>query len=590
MRRLFVLVWAKAIRSRLIQFTKSALIDLTIIDLIINSMPRSLLFLPGLLLCILSGCAREPREPQTLRLVSTADPSTLDPVKAYDTSSVSPVRVLYRGLVDYGDGANIVPAVAKTYSISPDGKTYTFILRHDARFHFDMNGHSPGRRVVAEDFRYAIERVLDPAIASDGFKPFSIIEGAEEFSAQRDKEESGKAIAAGDRSTHVRGITVKGDDVLSIKLKQPDATFINWLTLPFSYAVPREWVEKWEKAGEEFSDHPNGCGPFMIEDWVHNDHLVLKKNPYYYDKSLPRCERIEQQVGGATTLHLMRFELGDVDVYSLEDTAAPDYLRLKRDAKWQPLIEHAPMMDVRYLCMNTEIKPFDNKLVRQAVNYAINKQRIAQTLAGRVQVAKGVLPPGMPGYNPHLKSYDYDPQKARELLKQSGYKDDPSHPILLYYGTTLWYPDAAQMIQQDLKQIGMSVTIKGVTYSPELKTLSGQRKQVAISIQGWVQDFPDPANFLDVLLNGKNITQTASLNRAFYSNPKVNQLLDAAGMELNRAKRLKMYQQAEQMVMDDAPWVPLVHTERYVAHQSWIEGYKLHPMWSARYEYVKVNR
>lgn len=531
--------------------------------------------------CIaLSGCARAPRAPGVLRL-SGVEPSTLDPAKSYDTTSISLVRVLYRGLVDYGNGANIVPAVAQNYTVSPDGKTYTFILRADARFHFDIDGNSPGRRVVAEDFRYAIERVLDPATASDGLMPFSVIEGAEEFTKAREKNPK--------YSGHPRGVITAGENKISIKLKQADATFINWLTLPFSYAVPREWVEKWTSQNEEFSDHPNGCGPFILDSWVHDDHVHLRKNPDFYDKNLPRCERIEQLSGGADTLHLMRFELGDVDVYSLEETAAPDYLRIIREQKWKPYIEHAPMMDVRYLCMNTEIKPFDNKLVRQAMNHAINKARIASTLAGRVQVAKGVLPPGMPAYNPNLRGYKYNPDEARTLLKQAAYRDDSANPVVLWYADMLWYPTAAQMIQQDLKAVGMTLNLKSMTY-PELKTAGGTRKKVPLSIMGWIQDYPDPANFLDVLLNGKNITESSSLNRAFYSNPQVNTILDAAGTELNRAKRLKMYQQAEQMVMDDAPWVPLVHTERYVAYQPWVEGYHLHPMWSSRYEFVRVNR
>jgi ABC-type transport system substrate-binding protein len=325
---------------------------------------------------------------------------------------------------------------------------------------------------------------------------------------------------------------------------------------------------------------------------VHGDYVHLQKNPQYYDKNLPRCERLEQQIqigSSGGTLQLMRFELGDIDLYSLEDTPTPDYLRLRRAPQWQPNILHAPMMDVRYLCMNTELKPFDNKLVRQAVNYAINKERIVATLAGRVQAARGVLPPGMPAYNARLKSYDYDPDKARALLKQAGYQDDPAHPVALWYADMLWYPYAAQSIQQDLKQVSMTINLKSMTY-PELKAAGGRRKNVPLSIMGWLQDFPDPANFLDVLFNGKSITPTASLNRSFYSNPQVNALLDAAGVELDRARRMKMYQEAEQMIVNDAPIVPLVHTERYVAHQPWIKGYKLHPMWSSRYEYVKVER
>ncbi|MBV9868228.1 MAG: ABC transporter substrate-binding protein [Abitibacteriaceae bacterium] len=517
-----------------------------------------------------------------MRVVSQNDVSTLDPALAYDTSSISSVRVLYRGLVDYGKGADIVDVVASKHTISPDGKVYTFKLRPDVHFHFALDGSEPGRRVVAEDFRYALERVLDPATASDGLglPGYKLIEGADEFSADRGKPKAQQRIQ------HVRGIRIKDEDEISFTLIHPDVTFINYLTLPFSYAVPREWIEKLAKEGQDISEHPNGCGPFEFESWVHDAHVYLKKNHHYFDQSLPRCERIENEIGGDGTLHLMRFEIGDIDVQSLEENQPPDFLRLERTARWQPYIEHAPMMDVRYLCLNTELKPFDNRLVRQALNYAINRDRIASFLAGQGVPARGILPEGMPGYNPHLKSYNYDPQKARQLLKQAGYANGFTTSLL--YDAHLWYPKAAQSIQEDLKQVGITVNLKPTTY-PELKSAAGKRKNVQMCIIGWIQDFPDPSNFLDVLLNGKNITDTASNNRAFYSNPKVNALLDAAAVEQDRAKRLNMYSQAEQIIVDDGPWVPLVHTDRYIIRQPWVEGYHLHPMWSARYEYVSVS-
>ncbi len=532
---------------------------------------------------LLSGCARQPRTPGVLRLTSGTDPSTLDPARAYDTTSLSATRVLYRGLVDYGDGANIVPVVAKKYSVSPDGKTFTFYLRDDVRFHFDAKGNSPGRHVVAEDFRYAMERVLDPATTSEGLSPFQIIDGAKEFGDAKKKDRNAKI--------HVRGIRLRGENEISFTLKQPDITFLNWLTLPFAAAVPREWIENLKKNDEEFSENPNGSGPFLMKrgGWVHDSFLKLEKNPDYFDKSLPKCDGVELQIGGGDMLQMMRFELGDTDVYSLEEAAAPDYLRITRDAKWQNQIIHAPMMDVRYLCMNTEVAPFNDARVRRAVNLAIDKSRIVATQSGRVQTARGVLPPGMPGYNKNLKGYDYNPDEARKLLKAAGFKNDPQKPIVLWYANMVWYPKGAQSIQADLQKIGMTINLKSVTY-PELKTAGGQRKNLQLSIMGWLQDYPDPSNFLDVLFNSKGIRETSSLNRSFYSNPKVDTLLNAAATELDRQKRLQMYQRVEQMVMDDAPWVPLVHTERYVAMQPWIKGYTLHPMWSARYEYVKVEK
>jgi peptide/nickel transport system substrate-binding protein len=523
----------------------------------------------------LHGCAREPRAPNTLR-ISGPEPSTLDPAKAYDTTSINFVRVLYRGLVDYGKGAEIVPAVAQKYSISPDGRTYSFKLRPDVHFH-------SGRRVVAEDFRFALERVLDPATASDGLSFYQAIEGAEEFG--KAKEAEAKKPAAQRQTLHVRGIEVRGEDEIVFHLTKPDVTFMNVLTMPFAYAVPREAVAKGD---DYFKSNPDGCGPFMLEDWRHDAWLRLKKNPRYYDPNLPKAERIDMSIGGDDTLQLMRFELGDIDVMSLTDTNPPDFLRLKRDPQWKNQIEHAPMMDVRYVCMNTEKAPFNNVLVRRAVSHAINRQSIAAFRAGRATLARGPLPPGMPAYNPQQLQYSYDPQKAKMLLKQAGYPK--GFKVDFWFATTEeWYGKAAQSIQQDLKQIGITVNPKKVTYA-ELRTKAGKRGNIQLSMMGWLQDFPDPSNFLVPLFSEESITPVSSLNRAFYSNPQVNRLLNAAQIELNKAKRLEMYRQAEKLIVQDAPLVFLHHTERYVVHQPWVRGYRLHPMWSARYEYVSVQK
>lgn len=534
------------------------------------------------LLISIAGCAREPRRAGVLRLAAAGDASTLDPARAYDSTSIQYVRVLYRGLVDYDDRANLFDEVAKSHWVSRDGKTYRFVLRPDVHFH-------SGRRVVAEDFRYAIERVLDPKTQSDGLSIFNIIEGAEEFSERkktRNAEGNGEGLHT--MVGHVSGIEVKGDDEITFRLKHADATFLNYLALPFAYAVPREHVEKLEKQGKSLSENPDGCGPFKLDEWVHDGWIKLKRNPNYFHRDLPRAERIEVQMGVSPTLQTMLFEQGRTDVLSMSDVPAPEFIRFSHDAKWKPLMLHGPMMDVRYVCLNTEMKPFDNVLVRRAMNYAIDRRRVASFLSGRATVARGALPPQMPGFDPRLYQYGYDPAKARQLLKQAGYAAGFGRPITLWYSTNEpWYAQAAQSIQGNLKDVGIAIALKPVRY-PELKIKAGQRQSLEMSMMGWIQDFPDPSNFLDVLFNGEKITPTASNNRAFYNNPQVNKILGKAIEEVDRARRLKMYQEAEAIIVQDAPWVFLHHTERFVLRQSWISGYSLHPMWSERFEYVKV--
>jgi oligopeptide transport system substrate-binding protein len=534
-----------------------------------------------LALAIFAGsCARAPRPANTLVLVQDADPATLDPAKAYTTNNINLARVLYRGLVDYGAGADIVPAVARKWTISPDGKTYTFHLRDDVRFH-------SGRRVVAQDFSYALHRVMDPKTASDGYTFYRSIQGSEEYSKALEKiqELPTKEYEKRRDAMRIPGIETPDENTIVFRLKQPDLTFLNWLAMPFAYAIPRESVKEW---GDKISEHPDGCGPYRLKAWEHDSYLELEKNEDYYDKSLPRAERILTKIGGDGTLNLMQFETGNADVISLEALNAPDFLRLRRDPKWKPLMMHAPMMDIRYLCMNVEKKPFNNVLVRRAMNYAINRDLIVNYLNGRAIRAKGALPPGMPAYNANLFEYSHNTEKARQLLKQAGYPNG-FEVDLWYADSPEWYPRAAQFIQQDLKKVGIRLHLKQITYG-ELKKKAGKRGNIELSMMGWVQDFPDPSNFLDVLFNGNKISDESSPNRAFYSNPQVNKWLDEAAIETNRSKRNALYQKAEAQIVQDAPWVFLVHTERFVVRQPWVQGYQLHPMWSARYEYAEVTK
>jgi ABC-type transport system substrate-binding protein len=411
-----------------------------------------------LLVCVsfaIAGCVRDSRPPNTLRLSLTTDPGWLDPARAYDDNSIPYARLLYRGLVDYDDDAQIVNEVAQSRTVSPDGKTYTFTLRPDV-FFVNRQGQKV-RRVVAEDFRFALERVLDPATASDGLSQYTMIDGAAEFSKAREKS---------DKVPHVRGIEVQGDNRIIFKLKQADATFLNYLALPFAYAVPREHVQSLKKADKSLSENPLGCGPFLLDEWVHDGWLNLKRNPHYFHRDLPRAQRIEFQIGVSPTLQTMMFEQGRTDVLSLTASSAPEYLRFKKAAQWQPALMHAPMMDVRYLCLNTEMKPFNDVRVRRAMNYAIDRDRIVSFQSGRATKARGALPPGMPGFDPQSFQYSYDPKKAKQLLREAGYANGFPKTLTLWYSNSgPWIPMAAQSIQQNLRAVG-SPSIPGKPRMP----------------------------------------------------------------------------------------------------------------------------
>ena len=536
---------------------------------------------PFILLLTLSvfvgGCGRAPHQPGVLRVAQESDASWLDPAKSYDTTSITFTRLLYRGLVEYDEQMLLKPEVAQSYNLSPDGKTYTFLIRPDVKF-------TDGSPVTADDFRFAIERVLNPATASDGQGFFSDIVGAKKWIEVIKKDPK--------TSSHPVGIEAPDARTLIFRLNKPDATFLNYLALPFGYAVSRAHVAQLDKRKLSLSENPLGCGPFIMKEWVHDGWLTLVKNPNYFRPELPKCERIEVQFGVSQALQDMLYEQGSLDVLTISDAFAPDFLRLTKTAPWREQVESAPMMDIRYMAMNNEVKPFDNVKVRQAVNYAINRERIASYLTGRVTLANGPLPPGMPGYNPDLKGYPYNLDKARALLKEAGYKDNPKAPIPLLYSTNeQWYGKAAQSIQEDLNKVGMTVSIKPLRYG-DLKVKAGIRgpNGSKLALMGWLMDFPDPANFMDPLFNTKSISPNASLNRSFYSKPRIDQLLDKGLTMAPGPDRLKVYGEAERIVVNDAPIVFLHHSQRYLIHQPWVKGFEISPAWSATYENVSVVR
>jgi ABC-type transport system substrate-binding protein len=275
-------------------------------------------------------------------------------------------------------------------------------------------------------------------------------------------------------------------------------------------------------------------------------------------------------------MQLMMFERGEIELAGIP---LPDIERITNSAKYRPLLHSEPDNAVFYCSMNCEMPPFDNQKLRQAFNYAVDKERICRILAGTAQPATGVLPPGMPGYNPDLKGYPYDPARAKQLLAEAGYPDGLEVEL-----TTRSRPSEqrwAEVVMQNLRDIGVRCSIRSIAF-PQWLDVSSKRKGLAFTINAWFQDYPDPSNFLDILLNGERITETNCNNRAFYNNPEVNQLLNQAAGMTDVAQRLKLYQQAEQRVVDDAPWIFVYYPERMVLVQPWVRNYKLHPVWWGR--------
>jgi len=542
----------------------------------------------AILAVICAGCGeptgpptrRAPGRANVLRVAEPMDPSSLDPAIAYDTVSWAYVRLLYAGLLDYDDGVNLVPAIAERLpDISPDGRTYTYTLRAGIRF-------SNGREVTAEDFVYAIERVLDPHTKSPGEGFYRSIVGARDFQAAREQERE-EAGADGSRErriepTRVRGLSAPTSRTLRIQLEAPDLAFLNVCALPFAFAVPREAVEQY---GDDFFCHPVGAGPYALSAWERGKRLRLDRNPRYNLAAPPPLSGIDVMIGGDSLVHQMMFERGELDAN--EDLPAPDFVRITTDPRWQPYLVTAPLNRTVYLPMNCEMEPFTDVRVRRAMNYAVDKTRLLRTINDRGVPATGVLPRQMPGFNAQLQGYAYDPDRAKRMLAEAGYPDGLKLPFWVRSDVGFELR-VAQALQQDLAEVGVQLELKPVSFATLIEVM-GKRKAAVFGIFGWSQDYPDPSNFLDVLLNGNRITDTMCNNAAFYSNPEVNALLEAANRETDRARRLQLYQEAEQRIVDDAPWVFLYHPTTYALRQPWVKGFALHPVWPVRYDKISFE-
>jgi oligopeptide transport system substrate-binding protein len=501
----------------------------------------------------------EPRRGGTLHLVEPTDFRSLDPAIAYDTESVPIVRLLFRGLLDYDDGVNLVPAQAKDWSISTDGKTYTFHLRPGIRF-------ADGREVEAEDYVFSFERILNPATESPGQGFFMGIQGAAEFAA-------GKAM-------HVSGLRAPDSRTLIIQLQQPQFTFRYVLAMTFAVAEPRDVVRRY---GRDFENHLDGSGPYRLVEWQRGVRVRFARNPFYIGPD-GYVDAVDVMIGGDSSTEAMMLERGELDRVL---AGPPEAIHFERDPRLRSWLVGVPTANTDYMFMNTEMKPFDQVLVRRAVNYAINKSRLVRLTGGFATIATGIVPPAMSWTNSGLPVYDYDPKKARALLREAGYPNG-FKTTFSYLEDSPIFVRMAQDVQQDLQQVGIDASLRPANFAAfDLEVTS--RHQIPLGAWGWFQDYPDPSDFLDVLFNGRYITDTDCNNESFYNSPAANRLLDQATASVDPAERTRLFLQAEDLIMGDAPWVPLIHEILPVLYNPRVHGTSPHPVWLWRYEWMWLD-
>ncbi len=480
------------------------------------------------------------------------DVPTLDPARGYDTTSWQFEEMLFNTLVDYDDAGNLVPELAARWEVDATQRVYTFALRPGVRF-------TSGRALTAEDLRYSIERVLQPATRSPGAEFFRGLVGA---------------AACEMTPCRVAGITTPDAQTIRFELTEHDPLFLHKLAMPFAAAVPAEAVERW---GEDFGRHPVGSGPFVLREWLPGQRVVLDRNPDYFVPGVPRLPGIVRLVGVNSDLAWLKYEAGQLDVANIPPAEFP---RVVQSPAYRAHLRQVTTMRTSYLGMNCATPPFSDPRVRQAVNYAVDKTKLLRLINDRGVVARGVLPPNIPGYNPDLRGYPFAPQDARRLLASAGYADG--------FTTTLWVRSdetalrLAQSVQQDLAAVGIAVRIKAIAWGPFLEAVRTPGLVPFFSL-GWEADFPDPSNFLEVLLHSRAIGTNNNTN---YRSAEVDALLDTAAHTPDDGARLAALRHAEAQVVADAPWVFLYHPVSYVIVSARVRDFVLHPLRPPRLERV----
>ena len=378
--------------------------------------------------------SEEDRPGGTMVVTYKDDVSTFDPAIGYDWQNWSMIKSLFDGLMDYNPGTTeLIPDLAESYSSSEDGLTYTFNLRKGVKFH-------NGRELVASDVKYSIERSVHPETQSPGQGFFWQIKGFDEMA-------SGSAQA-------LSGISTPDDHTVVIELSQPDATFLHVVAINFSFAVPKEEVEK---HGQDFGRNPVGTGAYRMTEWTLGQRVVFERNADYFREGAPFLDTIIFEVGQEPSVALLRLKRGEVDVLG-DPIPSANFLQEKNDPANEGLIVEGNLLHTGYITMNTTEAPFDDKRVRQAVNMAINKERVVRIVNGRGVIANQPLPPAMPAYDTAFEGYPHDPEKAKQLLAEAGYPD--GFETELYAMNTDPNPRIAQSFQQDLAAVGIYVYAK----------------------------------------------------------------------------------------------------------------------------------
>ncbi|HEX8993058.1 MAG TPA: peptide ABC transporter substrate-binding protein [Anaerolineales bacterium] len=484
----------------------------------------------------------------------TSNPREYDPATTHGSGD----KLAFSGLVALDPKLSLIPDLAENWKVSSDGMTYDFTLRANARFH-------DGRSVTAQDVVYSFERAADPKTRSDTVLTYlGDIVGVKEMHAGQ--------------ADHITGIKALDDRHLEITIDAPKPYFLLKLTYPTAFVVDKANIE----SGADWYRKPNGTGPYKLIEWKPNQQIVYQANKDFY-LGAPPIPYVVINIYSGSSLAL--YDTGEIDMTGVPLGAVDRYLDPSEPS-------HADLYSSVSLCtgyleFDATQPPFDDVKVRQAFTMAFDRQKyIDVVLNGRALPAVGLYPPALPGFNLNLRGLPFDPAQARKLLAESKYGGPGGLPPIVYtgagFGSSL-DPGVAAIAQMWKQYLGVEIKVENLEpnfYYDQM--YSGHHGQLIDS--GWCADYPDPENFADVLFH-----TGAEQNTGKYSNPQLDKLLEAARVEQDVSKRIQMYQQAEQILVDDAAALFTVHSLSYILVKPYIKGFVPTPIDISMERYMWID-
>lgn len=486
------------------------------------------------------------------------EPKHLDPAFIADFYEGGVSGMLFDGLVNFGYGTDINPALAEKWDISPDGKTYTFHLR-DAQF-------SDGTTVTAEDVRYSFTRLLLPETNSDRKWILDKVVGKEAVTSGTTKE--------------LAGLKTPDSKTVVLELTQPYPALLTKLAMPNAVIIPNGAAGK-DKPDKAFDTKPIGSGPWVLAKWSHDQRMEFHRNERFWGQK-PKIDVFMYYIQANEPVAQQQFEQGNFDQNTIMFTIYPQWIAdPAKKARMIPLQE----LNIYYVAFMNSKPSLSDKRVRQALSYGINADAMFTDIQrGRGERAHGPVPPGIEGYRKDIAPRPYDPEKAKKLLAEAGVKDLTLE--MWVRSSDALSLEMGQAVKSDLEKIGVKVNLSNRDW-PSIRQAIYDGT-IDMYFNSWWMDYPDMENVLEPCFDSHNIPRQG--NGAHYSNPEYDKLIADAKNEGDPKARIAKFQKAEDMIIEDSPWVPMYHRKSFYVVQPWVIGFKPALMYNAmRYTDVDID-